>query len=131
MPLQTPAFAASTKPPASAKRPEEKPDLKLTEKEVLYVADLANLSLSAEEIERMGHQLGGILEHMDKLAEIDTEGVAPMTQFVVPQFIGAEGETDTLREDIERPSLANELALENAPVAAAGFFKVPKVIERS
>jgi len=100
--------------------------LKLTEKEVLYVADLANLSLSADEIERMGHQLGGILEHMDKLAEIDTEGVAPMTQ-----FLGAEGETDTLRADIERPSLANDLALENAPAAGAGFFKVPKVIERS
>lgn len=98
--------------------------MKLTEKEVLYVADLANLSLSAAEIERMGHQLGGILEHMDKLAEIDTEGVVPMTQFLAT-------EADALRADIERPSLANELALENAPAAAAGYFKVPKVIERS
>jgi aspartyl-tRNA(Asn)/glutamyl-tRNA(Gln) amidotransferase subunit C len=98
--------------------------LKLTEKEVLYVANLANLSLSGEEIERMGHQLGGILEHMKRLANIDTEGIVPMTQFLA-------SEADTLRADIERPSLANELALENAPAAAAGYFKVPKVIERS
>ena len=99
--------------------------MKITETQVRYVADLANLSLSDDEIARMVHHLGGILAHMDRLAEIDTEGVAPMTQFL------AEGEeTATLREDIERPTLGCEMALENAPVAGDGYFKVPKVIER-
>lgn len=99
--------------------------MKLTEAQVRYVADLANLSLSEEEIGRMVHHLGGILEHMDQLSEIDTEGVAPMTQFL------AEAEdTATLREDVERPCLSNEAALENAPVSGDGYFKVPRVIER-
>jgi len=99
--------------------------LKLTESQVRYVADLANLSLSDEEIARMVHHLGGILAHMDQLAEIDTEGVAPMTQ-----FLAEAGETATLREDVERPCLSNEEALANAPISAEGYFKVPKVIER-
>jgi aspartyl-tRNA(Asn)/glutamyl-tRNA(Gln) amidotransferase subunit C len=99
--------------------------LKLTESQVRYVANLANLNLSDEEIARMVHHLGGILAHMDRLAEIDTEGVAPMTQ-----FLAEAGETATLREDVERPPLGMETALENAPVAADGYFKVPKVIER-
>jgi aspartyl-tRNA(Asn)/glutamyl-tRNA(Gln) amidotransferase subunit C len=100
--------------------------LKLTETQVRYVADLANLSLSEDEIARMVHHLGGILDHMDRLAEIDTEGVAPMTQ-----FLASENETDTLRPDVERLPLGNELALANAPAAAEGYFKVPKVIERA
>ena len=100
--------------------------MKLTETQVRYVADLANLSLSEEEIARMVQHLGGILEHMDRLAEIDTEGIEPMRQ-----FLAEEGDADSLRADIERPPLGNELALENAPAASAGYFKVPKVIERS
>ncbi len=99
--------------------------MKLTETQVRYVADLANLSLSDEEIARMVDQLGGILAHMDRLAEIDTEGIAPMRQ-----FLAGEGETATLREDVERPCLSNEEALANAPAAGDGYFKVPKVIER-
>ncbi len=70
--------------------------------------------------------LAGILEHIARLADIDTEGVRPMTQ-----FLASVDETETLRPDVERTSLSNELALANAPASAAGFFKVPKVIERS
>jgi aspartyl-tRNA(Asn)/glutamyl-tRNA(Gln) amidotransferase subunit C len=99
--------------------------LKLTGTQVRYVAGLANLSLSDEEIARMVQHLGGILAHMDRLAEIDTEGVAPMRQFLTE-----EGETATLREDVEQPCLSNEAALANAPAAGDGYFKVPKVIER-
>jgi len=99
--------------------------LRLTEKEVRYVANLANLSLSEEEIARMVHDLGGILEQMDRLAEIDTEGVAPMAQMLFE----AE-ETATLRPDVERAPLGSELAVANAAVTSGGFFKVPKVIER-
>jgi aspartyl-tRNA(Asn)/glutamyl-tRNA(Gln) amidotransferase subunit C len=99
--------------------------LKLTETQVRYVANLANLNLNADEIERMVHDLGSVLEHMDRLAEIDTEGVEPMAQVLYD----AE-ETATLRPDVERAPLGNELALANAPASGNGYFKVPKVIER-
>ena len=99
--------------------------MKLTEKEVRYVANLANLNLTEEEIARMVHDLGSILEHMDRLAGIDTEGVAPMAQVLYE----AE-ETATLRPDVERARWEMKLALENAPVSGDGYFKVPKVIER-
>jgi aspartyl-tRNA(Asn)/glutamyl-tRNA(Gln) amidotransferase subunit C len=98
--------------------------LHLTEKDVRYVANLANLSLTEEEIGRMVHDLGGILEQMDRLAEIDTEGVAPMAQ------VFETDNTATLRPDVERAPLGSELAVANAPVTSGGFFKVPKVIER-
>jgi aspartyl-tRNA(Asn)/glutamyl-tRNA(Gln) amidotransferase subunit C len=99
--------------------------LKLTEKEVRYVANLANLRLTEEEVTRMVHDLGGILEQMDRLAEIDTEGVAPMAQVLFE----AE-ETATLRPDVERAPLGNKLAVGNAPVSGGGYFKVPRVIDR-
>ena len=99
--------------------------MKLTEKEVRHVADLANLALSDEEIRRMVHDMDGILTHMDKLSELDTSAVEPMAQVL----FDAE-ETATLREDRERPPLGETVALANAPVAGNGYFKVPKVIER-
>ncbi len=99
--------------------------MKLTETEVRYVAKLANLTLAEGEIAAMVRDLGSILEHMDQLAGIDTEGVEPMTQVLYPA-----GEAATLRPDVERAPLGNALALGNAPVFGNGYFKVPKVIER-
>jgi len=99
--------------------------VKITEKEVRYVAGLANLKLTDDEVKRFGADLDEILEHMDKLKEIDTSGVEPMAQVL----FDAE-ETATLRADIPRPSLSNQAALANAPQPGAGYFKVPKVIER-
>jgi aspartyl-tRNA(Asn)/glutamyl-tRNA(Gln) amidotransferase subunit C len=99
--------------------------VKITEQEVRRVAELANLALTDEEIARMAHDLDGILTHIDKLNELDTANVEPMTQVLYD----AE-ETATLREDQERPPLSNADALANAPAAGAGYFKVPKVIER-
>jgi aspartyl-tRNA(Asn)/glutamyl-tRNA(Gln) amidotransferase subunit C len=99
--------------------------LKLTEKEVRYVADLANLSFSDEEVRRFARELDGILEHMDKLNELDTSNVEPMAQVLY-----AAGETATLRADRERRPLGNEAALANAPQKGGGYFKVPRVIER-
>lgn len=99
--------------------------MKLTDTEVRYVANLANLNLTEEEIARMVHDLDGILGQMDRLAAIDTEGIAPMTQVLYDA-----AETATLRPDVERASLDNELALANAPSAGDGYFKVPRVIER-
>ena len=99
--------------------------MKLTEKDVRYVAGLANLNLTEDEVARMVHDLGGILGHMDHLAEIDTEGVAPMAQVLFEA-----DETATLRPDVERAPLGSELAVASAPVTSGGYFKVPKVIER-
>lgn len=99
--------------------------MKITEKDVRYVAGLANLNLSDGEIQRLTVDLDGILELMDKLREIDTEGVPPMSQVLYD----AE-ETATLRPDVEREPLGSDLALANAPQPGPGYFKVPKVIER-
>jgi aspartyl-tRNA(Asn)/glutamyl-tRNA(Gln) amidotransferase subunit C len=99
--------------------------VKLTEEQVRHVAELANLALSDDEIARMARDLDGILTHIDKLNQLDTTGVEPMAQVLYDA-----GETVTLREDQERPSLGNALALANAPLAGSGYFKVPKVIER-
>ena len=99
--------------------------MKITEKEVRYVAGLANLSLGDAEVAKFQSDLNGILEHMDRLNEIDTTGVEPMAQVL----FGA-GETATLRQDIVVPPLGNDAALANAPQPGAGYFKVPLVIER-
>ena len=99
--------------------------MKLTEKEVRYVADLANLTFSDEEVRKFAHDLDGILEHMDKLNELDTSNVEPMAQVLY-----AAGETATLREDRERTPLGTATALANAPQKGSGYFKVPRVIEK-
>lgn len=99
--------------------------MKITEKEVRYVADLANLELTDQEISRLAHDLDEILTHIDTLSELDTSNVEPMAQVLYD----AE-ETATLRADTEIPPLGNEAALANAPLAGNGYYKVPKVIER-
>lgn len=99
--------------------------MKLTEEEVRYVAGLANLELTESEIENMAVQLGAILEHMDRLAEIKTDGVEPMRQVLFP----AE-DTVTLRGDEPQPTLTNDEALANAVYPGQGYFRVPRVIER-
>lgn len=99
--------------------------MKITEDEVRYVAGLANLKLTAEEVGRLRSDLDEILVHMDKLNELDTTGVTPMSQVLYEA-----GETATLREDVERPPLGQAAALANAPQPGAGHYKVPKVIER-
>ena len=99
--------------------------MKITEQEVRYVADLANLKLTDQEIGRLSKDLDDILAHMDTLNEVDTSNVEPMAQVLYD----AE-ETATLRQDIERPCLDNAVALQNAPQAGGGYYKVPRVIER-
>lgn len=97
--------------------------MKITEDEVRYVAALANLSLTEAEVAKLRTDLDGILTHIDRLNAIDVEGVEPMAQVL---FGG-----DALRDDVPQPSLDNEAALANAPQPGAGYFKVPKVIERA
>jgi aspartyl-tRNA(Asn)/glutamyl-tRNA(Gln) amidotransferase subunit C len=99
--------------------------MKITEEQVLKVAELANLRLTPDEVSRMARDMESILGHIDKLNELDTNGVPAMAQVL----FGAE-ETATLRADAARATLPNETALANAPQPGSGFFKVPKVIER-
>jgi aspartyl-tRNA(Asn)/glutamyl-tRNA(Gln) amidotransferase subunit C len=112
--------------------------MRVTEKDVAYVADLANLDLSAEERAGMLRDLNSILGYIDRLNELDTSNVEPMAQvsnrYGVDQSKPARERFDyASREDVFeglRKSLPQEVALENAPDADGTFFRVPKVIER-
>jgi aspartyl-tRNA(Asn)/glutamyl-tRNA(Gln) amidotransferase subunit C len=85
--------------------------------QVLHVARLARLRLSDEELERMPAELSKILEHVERMNRLDLEGVEPTSHVVELQNV--------LREDVPRPSLPRERALEGAPDVAGGGFRVP------
>jgi aspartyl-tRNA(Asn)/glutamyl-tRNA(Gln) amidotransferase subunit C len=112
--------------------------MKVSEKDVAYVADLANLELTAEERAGMVRDLNSILEYVDRLNELDTSDVPPMAQVsdrygVDESKQGSARFAYASREDVLeglRKSLPQEVALENAPDADGTFFRVPKVIER-
>jgi len=109
--------------------------MKVTEKDVLYVAELANLELTETERARMVRDLNSILEYVDRLNQLDTSNVEPMAQ-TADRYGIDQGKTGTarfayaMREDKTGPSLPRDVAMENAPESDGAFFKVPKVIER-
>lgn len=102
--------------------------MKVTEKDVAYVAGLANLELSEPERERMVRDLNSILDYMDSLNEVDTSTIEPMTQAAIGVNL-AGALRDDVREGL-RKSLSREEALANARQTDGMFFKVPKVIEK-
>jgi aspartyl-tRNA(Asn)/glutamyl-tRNA(Gln) amidotransferase subunit C len=112
--------------------------MKVTEKDVVYVADLANLDLTEGERAGMLRDLNSILDYVDRLNELDTSNVPPMAQVsdrygVDVSKQGSERFAYASREDILeglRKSLPHDEALANAPDADEEFFRVPKVIER-
>jgi aspartyl-tRNA(Asn)/glutamyl-tRNA(Gln) amidotransferase subunit C len=112
--------------------------MKVTEKDVAYVADLANLELTEEERRGMLRDLNSILDYVDRLNELDTSDVPPMAQVsdrygVDEAKLGSERFAYATREDVLeglRKSLPHDEALANAPDADEHFFRVPKVIER-
>lgn len=112
--------------------------MKVSESDVQYVADLANLELTEEERARMLRDLNSILSYMDRLNQLNTDNVSPMAQVsdrygVDESRQGTERFAYASRDDILeglRKSLLHETALANAPEADENFFKVPKVIER-
>ncbi|HWC07554.1 MAG TPA: Asp-tRNA(Asn)/Glu-tRNA(Gln) amidotransferase subunit GatC [Solirubrobacterales bacterium] len=85
--------------------------------QVLHVAKLARLKLSEEEVERMTGELSHILEHVDRIAQMDLDGVEPTSHVVALENV--------LRADVPRPSLPREAALANAPEPVDGAFRVP------
>jgi aspartyl-tRNA(Asn)/glutamyl-tRNA(Gln) amidotransferase subunit C len=89
----------------------------LDRSEVLHVARLARLRLSDEEVERMSSELSKVLDHIEKIGELDLEGVPPTSHVV--EVEGA------LRADEPRPSLPRDEALAPAPAVAADGFEVP------
>ena len=93
----------------------------ISREEVQHVARLARLALTDEELERMREQLDAILAYIDKLRELDVEGVEP-TSHAVPLV-------NVMRDDDIAPSLSQEAALANAPDRAGEFFRVPRIIE--
>jgi aspartyl-tRNA(Asn)/glutamyl-tRNA(Gln) amidotransferase subunit C len=112
--------------------------MKVTDKDVSYVADLANLELSEDERTRMVRDLNSILAHVESLNELDTKDVPPMAQVSDRYGLdeskqGSERFAYASRDDIHeglRKSLPHDVALVNAPESDGTFFKVPKVIER-
>lgn len=112
--------------------------MKVSEKDVAYVAALANLELSAEERAGMLRDLNSILDYIDRLNELDTSNVEPMAQVsdryaVDESKPGGDRFAYATRDDVVeglRKSLSQQAALENAPDADGTFFRVPKVIER-
>lgn len=85
--------------------------------QVLHVARLSRLKLSEEEVSAMQGDMSSILDHVDRLSEIDIEGVEP-TSHVVPL-------ENVLRDDVPRPSLDRETSLSQAPDPSDGAFRVP------
>jgi aspartyl-tRNA(Asn)/glutamyl-tRNA(Gln) amidotransferase subunit C len=93
---------------------------KITRDEVRHVAGLARLELAEQEEERMTEQMNQILSYMDKLNELDTAEIEPMTHAI--QL------TNVFRADEVRPSMDREGVLSNAPESDGVSFIVPKVI---
>jgi aspartyl-tRNA(Asn)/glutamyl-tRNA(Gln) amidotransferase subunit C len=112
--------------------------MKVTDKDVADVAELANLDLSDGERARMLRDLNSILEYVDRLNQLETSGVEPMAQVsdrygVDVSRQGSERFDYASRDDIKeglRKSLPHAEAIENAPDTDGTFFQVPKVIER-
>ncbi len=88
--------------------------------DVEHVARLARLALSEDEKETFRRQLSDVLEHARVISEVDTEGVEP-TSHTLPLV-------NVFRDDVARPSLPTEEVTSNAPWAADGAFRVPRIV---
>jgi aspartyl-tRNA(Asn)/glutamyl-tRNA(Gln) amidotransferase subunit C len=92
----------------------------ITAEQVRHVADLARLQISESDVQKLARQLADILDYMQTLEQVDTQGVTATSHAV--------DLTNAFREDRLQPSLSREEALANAPDPHAGGFGVPKVI---
>jgi aspartyl-tRNA(Asn)/glutamyl-tRNA(Gln) amidotransferase subunit C len=85
--------------------------------QVLHVARLARLRLNDDEVEKMSRELSGILDHIERIGELDLENVEPTSHVIQLENV--------LREDVPRPSWPRDRMLAEAPDVAAGGFRVP------
>ncbi|MFA4028592.1 MAG: hypothetical protein GDYSWBUE_000608 [Candidatus Fervidibacterota bacterium] len=97
--------------------------MRLSREDVLHVAWLARLELDDDEVERFTWELNQILEHMEKLKELDVTDVEP-TSHVIPMV-------NVFREDVAGKPLPREEVLANAPDATEEAFRVPRIVEES
>jgi aspartyl-tRNA(Asn)/glutamyl-tRNA(Gln) amidotransferase subunit C len=88
--------------------------------DIRYVAELARIALTDDEVERFGKQLGDLLEHVNALAELDTASVPATAQVIESRNVS--------REDRVQPCLDREVVLAQAPQRQGGFFRVPRII---
>lgn len=95
--------------------------MKITKEVVEYVAHLGRLDLEAHEADQYTDQLDRILQFMDTLNKLDTEGVEPTSHAIPVECM--------LREDLVKDSFETESSLQNAPERKGNFFKVPPIIE--
>lgn len=96
--------------------------MKITEETVDRIAELAKLEFNAAEKQAMVGDMNKILRFMEKLNELDTEGVEPL--------IYMTEEVNALRKDEVKHEITHEEALKNAPKKDSDYFRVPKVLER-
>ena len=89
--------------------------------QVEYVANLSRIWLDEEEKDTFARQLADIVSYIDKLNELDTSDVEPLTN--------VSGLTNVFREDKLRPSFERDDMLRNSPKQAYGYYQVPKIIE--
>jgi aspartyl-tRNA(Asn)/glutamyl-tRNA(Gln) amidotransferase subunit C len=94
--------------------------MSVTIKEVEHIAELARLQFSDEEKEKFTHQLNDILQYIEKLNELDTSKVEPLSHVIEL--------SNVFRDDVIMPSIPADEALKNAPAKVDTLFKVPKVI---
>lgn len=95
--------------------------MRITVADVEHVARLARLELGTDEKNLFAGQMDAIIGYVEKLKELNTDGIVP-TSHAVPM-------ENSFREDLVRPSIGIEKALANSPDRAESFFRVPKVIE--
>lgn len=94
--------------------------MKITKEDVVHVANLARLELSEESIDKFAGQIGDILDHVDSLKRVDTEGV-PATSHAISL-------TNAFREDVMVEPADRDRCMANAPESEEGSFVVPKII---
>jgi len=95
--------------------------VKITHNEVMHVASLARLDLHENDVEMFAEQIGKILEHVDTLDNVNTDGVEPATH-AIPL-------SNVFRNDDQKEDANREAVLSNAPEQEDGAFIVPKIIE--
>lgn len=93
----------------------------INKEDVAYVAGLAKLSLDEQTQERLLKELSAILEYMDKLNELDTSDIEPMSHVLE--------RVNVFREDVVTSSLEREKALSNAPDTDGVYFRVPQILD--
>ncbi|MBN2009264.1 Asp-tRNA(Asn)/Glu-tRNA(Gln) amidotransferase subunit GatC [candidate division KSB1 bacterium] len=94
--------------------------MEITRSDVENVAQLAKLKFDDDEIDQLRQQMSSIISYFEKLSELNTDDVAPLSHVL--------DITNRMRPDEVRESLPQDIALSNAPVSKRGYFSVPKVI---